>query len=300
MKKIILSTLAAVMALVPALAGTFSKSYPLKGFTGIQASHVFHVYLSPSSECSVKIEAPDYLEPYIKVEVSRNQLILSVENLPKAVERQLSREKSGAIRADVRMPSLESIMLSGAANLEADGDFPMIRVPFKLNISGAAKASGLSIKAASMDIRMSGAANAGLKGGFDRVDLEASGASKARLGVDAASVSAELSGSAHLDIEGTFDRMSVEASGASQADLKSDSTLSSLDIQCSGASSVNSRNAKARDVSVELSGASNCKVTALRAIEIEATGASTCSYEAGPDVKIDVIQVSRGATLRKL
>jgi len=288
------------MALAPALAGTFSKSYPLRGFTGIQASHVFHVYLSPSPDYSVKVEAPDYLEPYISVEVSRNQLVLKVDNLPRAVERQLSREKSGAIRADVRMPSLESIMLSGAAHLEADGDFPTIRGPFKLNISGAAKAAGLSVQASSMDIKMSGAANAGIKGGSDRVDLEASGASKARLGLDATSVRAELSGSAHLDIEGVLDKVSVEASGASQADLKSDSTLSTLDIQCSGASSINSRSARARDVSVELSGASNCKVTAVRTIEIEASGASTCSYEAGPDVKVDVIQVSRGATIKKL
>lgn len=301
MKNTLLIILAALTAIAPAFAGTISKTYPLEGFTGIQASHIYRVHLTPSPDYYVSIEAPDYLEPYLTVSVSRNQLVLRVTNLPKAIERRLSKEKAGSIRAEVSMPVLESVTLSGASSLVAEGDFPVLRGrPFKMDVSGAAKASGLSVQAGSMDIRMSGAASASISGGSDDVDLEASGASKTKMRLTVTRVKADLSGSADLDLGGAFDRVSIEASGASHAKLESTSTLSTLNLQCSGASSVNTRDAMADDVSVELSGASNCKVNAIRRIEVEASGASTCSYEAAPGTRLDIIQVSRGSTLKKL
>ena len=301
MKKTLLTTVAAIMALVPALAGTFSKSYPLKDFTGISASHVFNVELTPSPTFSVKVEAPDYLEPYISVRVERKQLILTVKDLPRTINRRLSDMKSGAIRAEVSMPVLESVSLSGAARLQADGVFPDLGGrPFRMSLSGASHADGLAVSSDLTEIRLSGASHANLKGSYDRVGLEASGASKARLGVKSPAVNAELSGSARLDLDGEFDRVSIEASGASHAELQSAVNVSSLDIQCSGASSVESRQAKAVNVNVELSGASKCRVAALGKITVEASGASTCYYEGGPDTKIDAVQISRGSSLKKL
>ena len=301
MKKTLLTTLAAIMALVPALAGTFSKSYPLRDFTGISASHIFHVEISPAPTFSVKVEAPDYLEPYINVSVDRKQLTLSVKSLPRAIERKLSDERPGAIRAFVTMPELESVSLSGAARMECLGDFPDLgRGTFRLSLSGASHADGLSVPAARAEIRLSGASHASLRGRYANVGVEASGASKAKIGIMAPSVKAELSGSARLDLEGEFDLVSIEASGASQAELLSSTTLSSLDIECSGASSVESRKAKALDVSVELSGASKCRVSALRSITVDTSGASTCYYEGTNDTKVNAVSVSRGSTLKKL
>ena len=83
-------------------------------------------------------------------------------------------------------------------------------------------------------------------------------------------------------------------------DIESADTLHELDIEGSGAASIDTRSAKANEVTVELSGAANCKVSAIRRISVEATGASTCSYEAEADTMVDVIQVARGASLRKL
>ena len=301
MKKTLLTTLAVIMAFVPALAGTFSKSYPLRDFTGISATHIYHVDLTPSSTFSVKVEAPDYLEPYINVRVERKQLILSVKDLPRAINRRLSDEKSGAIRAEVSMPVLESVSLSGAARVQADGVFPDLGGrPFRMSLSGASHADGLAVSSDYTEIKLSGASHANLRGSYDKVGLEASGASKAKLGVKTPSVNAELSGSARLDLDGEFDRVSIEASGASQAELQSSVTVSSLNIECSGASSVESRQAKALDVNVELSGASKCRVAAIRKITVEASGASTCYYEGGPDTKVDALQISRGSSLKKL
>ena len=301
MKKILLAALAAIITLAPAMAGTFRQSYPLRDFTGVSASHIFHVEISPAPTFSVKVEAPDYLEPYINVTVDRKQLTFSVKSLPRAIERKLSDEKPGAIRAFVSMPVLESISLSGAARLECLGDFPDLgRGTFRLSLSGATHADGLSVPAAMADIRLSGASHASLRGRYTNVGVEASGASKAKFGILAPSVKAELSGSARLDLDGEFDVVSIEASGASQAELLSSTTLSSLDIECSGASSVESRKARALDVSVELSGASKCRVSALKSITVDASGASTCYYEAADDTKVNAVSVSRGASLKKL
>ena len=301
MKKIILAALAAIITLAPAMAGTLSKSYPLREFTGVSASHIFHVEISPAPTFSVKVEAPDYLEPYINVTVERKQLTFSVKSLPRAIERKLSDEKPGAVRAFVTMPVLESVSLSGAARLECLGDFPDLGTEtFRLSLSGATHADGLSVPAARADIRLSGASHASLRGRYANVGVEASGASKAKFGILAPSVRAELSGSARLDLDGEFDVVSIEASGASQAELLSSTTLSSLDIECTGASSVESRKARALDVSVELSGASKCRVSVLKSITVDASGASTCYYEAADDTKVNAVSVSRGASLKKL
>ncbi len=301
MKKILLTTLAVILAIVPALAGTFSNDYKLSGFTGIRASSFFNIELSPSSTFSVSMEAPDYLEPYIIVEVSHNQLIFRMKELPKSISRKLSDERAGAVRAIVKMPLLESVSLSGAAALNAEGTFPTLRDrAFQLDMSGASHAKGLSLSAPSAILSLSGATEAGLTGRFTKVSLEISGAGRIKMGVEVSDLDAELSGSARADLNGSFKEVSIEASGAARVDMESDDFLAELDIEGSGAASIDTRSAKAQEVSVELSGAANCKVSAIRTISIEATGASTCSYEAEAGTKVDIIQVSRGASLRKL
>ncbi len=301
MKKIVLTALAAMLATAAAFAGTFSNNYNLSGFTGIRASSLFHVEVTPSSGFSVSIEAPDYLESYIIVEVNRNQLVLRMKELPKAISKKLSDERSGSVRAEVSMPQLESVSLSGAAALKANGTFPDLqRRPFLLDMSGATHARGLSVSAYEAKIVLSGATEADLTGDFDEVSLDISGAGKLKLDTKCPELEAELSGSARADLKGEFKEVSIEASGAARADLESAGALHELDIEGSGAASIDTRNAKAQEVSVELSGAANCRVSAIRRITVEATGASTCTYEAEADTKVDIIQIARGASLRKL
>ncbi|MBR4817923.1 MAG: DUF2807 domain-containing protein [Bacteroidales bacterium] len=301
MKRILLTALAVMLAAATAFAGTFSNKYNLSGFTGIKASSLFHVELSPSSTFSVSIEAPDYLEQYIVAEVSHGQLVLRMKDLPNSVQRKLSDERSGVIRADMSMPLLESVSLSGAAALNVNGAFPALRNGrFLLDMSGATHAKGLSLSGPEADISLSGAAEADLAGDFDEVSLDISGAGKIKLDSRCPELDAELSGSARADLKGSYREVSIEASGAARVDIESADTLHELDIEGSGAASIDTRSAKANEVTVELSGAANCKVSAIRRISVEATGASTCSYEAEADTRVDVIQVARGASLRKL
>ena len=217
------------------------------------------------------------------------------------ISKKLSDERSGSVRAEVSMPQLESVSLSGAAALKANGTFPDLqRRPFLLDMSGATHARGLSVSAYEAKIVLSGATEADLTGDFDEVSLDISGAGKLKLDTKCPELEAELSGSARADLKGEFKEVSIEASGAARADLESAGALHELDIEGSGAASIDTRNAKAQEVSVELSGAANCRVSAIRRITVEATGASTCTYEAEADTKVDIIQIARGASLRKL
>ena len=301
MKRILLTALAVMLAAATAFAGTFSNKYNLSGFTGIRVSSLFHVELSPSSTFSVSIEAPDYLEQYIVAEVSHGQLVLRMKDLPNSVQRKLSDERSGVVRADVSMPLLESVSLSGAAALNVNGAFPALRNGrFLLDMSGATHAKGLSLSAPELQISLSGATEADLTGDFDEVSIDISGAGKIKLNSRCPELDAELSGSARADLKGSYRQVSIEASGAARVDIESAETLHELDIEGSGAASIDTRSAKAQDVEVELSGAASCRVSAIRRISVEATGASTCSYEAEADTRVDVIQVARGASLRKL
>jgi hypothetical protein len=301
MKKILIIALATILATVTAFAGSFSNTYRLSGFTGIRASSIYHIELSPSSSFSVDIEAPDYMEPYLVVEVVNNQLVLRVKDMPKSISKRLSDERVGSIRAEVRMPRLESVSLSGAAALNAEGDFPALRDrSFKLDLSGATHAKGLNVSAPSAVISLSGATEATLTGRFNKVSIDASGASKLKMDTETPELDAELSGSARADLKGRFTEVSLETSGAARVDIDSDKVLTELEIEGSGAASIDTRNAKAQEVSVELSGAANCKVSALRSFTVEATGASTVAYESATDTRINIVQVARGASLKKL
>ena len=229
MKRILLTALAVMLAAATAFAGTFSNKYNLSGFTGIKASSLFHVELSPSSTFSVSIEAPDYLEQYIVAEVSHGQLVLRMKDLPNSVQRKLSDERSGVVRADVSMPLLESVSLSGAAALNVNGAFPALRNGrFLLDMSGATHAKGLSLSAPELQISLSGATEADLTGDFDEVSIDISGAGKIKLNSRCPELDAELSGSARADLKGSYREVSIEASGAARVDIESAETLHEL------------------------------------------------------------------------
>ena len=51
---------------------------------------------------------------------------------------------------------------------------------------------------------------------------------------------------------------------------------------------------------VRLSGAGVCKTYVKKALEVQCTGASTCSYKADGEIKLDLKEIARTATLKKL
>ena len=53
-------------------------------------------------------------------------------------------------------------------------------------------------------------------------------------------------------------------------------------------------------VDLRLSGAGVGKVYVKEALQVQCTGASTCSYKADGEIKLDLKEIARTATLKKL
>ncbi len=301
MKKILL--LASVLCVTfAAIAGSklFTKNIDVRSFDSIEASSIYRVDLSRDSRCSVSIQAPDYLEPYMVIKVVDGTLRLSMEKLPRNIERRLN-EETEKVWATVTMPSVRKITLSGIARLISTQPF-VEKDEFRLTMSGAAQVENLRVDAPSARLDLSGAAKCQLSSCvFDKVDLRASGAARLEADrMDLGDVDAELSGAAKVTFDGQVESLEIEASGAARSEWKSSRILTRLEVESSGASRISAEELPARDVEVELSGTSVCRVNALHSIRIETAGASTCLYKAAPDTDVRILSAGRGSSIRKL
>ena len=131
MKKIITFLTAAVLAALPLSAVQTSpepaakqetKEFKLSGFHGLDVSWIYQVELTRSARYSVRVEAPDFAMPYLKVKVSDGVLELETEDLPIDIRRRLENNRH-QVRVFVSMPELTSLEMSGATKLQASGEF---------------------------------------------------------------------------------------------------------------------------------------------------------------------------------
>ena len=300
MKKILL--FAAMLFLGVAAAaepGIITKNYPLPDFDGIEASSVFRVDLSKDSRCGVSVQAPDYMEPYLNVKVVNGTLHLGIEKMPVDIQRKLNKETE-KVWATVSMPSVRRISLSGSSKLIAYHPF-VEKGEFRLTMSGASHAEGLSVEAPESRIELSGAAKCQFSGVFGKMVLRCSGASKMDVGqINVPDMDLELSGASKLTMDGIFNKIEAGASGASKAEISSAQTLSDLDVEASGAARLLMENLPAETVRVDLSGTGFCKVHPINTIRIETSGASTCQYKAGPETDVRILSAGRGSSVSRL
>ena len=135
MKKILSLLAAALLAALPfqtvraavpdpASASRETRDYQLRGFDGLDISWTFKVELTRGSRYSVRVEAPDFIFPYLKVEVKGGVLTLGTREQPKDIRRKIEAlSRSGEIHASVTMPELCSLEMSGAAQLNTRDEF---------------------------------------------------------------------------------------------------------------------------------------------------------------------------------
>ena len=300
MKRILLVAAGLCLGLAAWAAPTLiTKTYPIDDFNAIDVAGVYRVDLSLDSRCSVSIQAPDYMEPYLIVKVSDGTLRMSMEKLPVDIQRRLNKD-SDKIWATVRMPSVRRMTLSGACRLACFN--PIVETePFRLTMSGAARAEGLSVEAPEARVDLSGAAKCQMSSGlFPKMTLRLSGAAKMDAGkICAEEMETDVSGASKLSMEGQVKNLQIEVSGASKAELKGEGVLD-LSVQVSGASRVLAENMPAYQVKVDLSGTGFCKVHALSSIRIDASGATTCQYKAGPDTDVRILSAGRGSSISRL
>jgi hypothetical protein len=90
-----------------------------------------------------------------------------------------------------------------------------------------------------------------------------------------------VSGASHLAGDSIqADKLVLELSGASHAKLSG--RIAKLDLELSGASHLNAEELLSRDADIEASGASHAQVTIQKSLQVEASGASKVEYRGNP------------------
>jgi hypothetical protein len=187
---------------------------------------------------------------------------------------------SGAISVQLRIEPTHSVKIEGDQNL-----LQYIRTEVTNGTLHIYRENGFNVKPtkdmviyvsapAIADIEVSGASNVVGKSpltGDKEMQIHASGASSVELDVNVASLISDLSGACTLKLKGRAEKFSLEASGAS--------TVECIDLVT-------------EETTLDVSGATDVKVTSNKQLTIDATGASSVEYRGNATIN----QKSSGAS----
>lgn len=298
MKKLIciIALLAASIFSASAEDVIIEKNYSLKGFRGLSIAHTFDVTVEKSDTYSIHIAVLEEFAPYLDVRVVGGILNLGFKNLPRKLST-VGYVKSAAV-ARITMPSLERLGLSGASHFEAKDSFDIGSAPFQVSVSGASEVKRVEVYGGDAVIDVSGASRANILGSFVDIDMDLSGASRTTLTADGEDLRIEASGTAVADVEGNFEDAEFETSGVANITVKGNAA--EMEVDASGTSSVDALNMPVETAEVSLSGASVCKTHVLKVLDAKCTGASTLGYKTEDGLKLDLKEIARTATLKKL
>lgn len=299
MKKIISSIIAglvaALMTVSSAFAATVSKSFDYSGFKRLSVSNFFDVTVNKSSHFEVKVTVSKEYEDYLDVRIKNGELHIGFKSLPtKLNAKQIGRIAS----AEVSLPSLEGISLTGASKLSTDDSFDLGRKAFNLSVSGASNLAKLDVNAGEARMYVSGASRCILSGGFTDLHLEVSGSSRAELEASADELEAKVSGASVIEFDGQYDDVSLSSSGV--GNITMGGVAGDVELKGSGTSGFDLVDLEARSVEVELGGASVSKVNAKKDLSVELSGASRCSYVDNKGMKISGQSMGRATKLKAI
>ena len=80
-----------------------TKSFNVRNFNSLELSSVYNATLSRSSQCSLKITAPDDIMEYVVVRVSDGTLELSLGSIPNKIQRKYN-NGGYDLKAEITMP----------------------------------------------------------------------------------------------------------------------------------------------------------------------------------------------------
>ena len=166
------------------------------------------------------------------------------------------------LRAKINAATLENIEAAGAATIWTYGYFGSLN---NIVLSGASTINGLKSEGTFAELKLSGAST--LKGFTftgNGIDVNLSGASHMSLN--------------HIDAN----LCRIDASGAST--FEGTGYASTTDFSGSGASTFRTFDLESENLDIDLSGASDAKVTVNNVIKGKLTGASTLKYKKATDV----------------
>jgi putative autotransporter adhesin-like protein/outer membrane protein with beta-barrel domain len=193
-------------------------------FTGIKAGDSFTINLSQSDANSVKVNAPESIQPQIKTEVKDGILIISSEGNMKNDE---------DITISVSIKSLNSLDISGAAELKSENQL----ICEKLNItSNGAGDVHIDVKATELRTDISGAGDVTIKGTAQSMDATVAGAGSLKAsGLEVAKAKVKVSGAGDAKVY-AGQSLDADVSGAGSVIYKGNPVDRNVNI--SGAGSV--------------------------------------------------------------
>lgn len=275
---------------------TVTRNFNYTGFHGISVGGIVTVQLVKSNSYKVEITLPENLDKYLDVSVSKGILKIGwKDNLPSKLLSKLSNKQ---VKAEIAMPMLQSLEMSGFTAFYCTDEFNIGHKEFDIRIAGGSKIGDLNIKAEKLDAKISGASKISLSGGFDEADIELSGSSKAEFMFDAKELELDASGASSANCSGKYNKAEIEASGAVSLKLKG--SVNSLVVESSGASKVDAMGAEADNAAVSAAGSSQVRVNVNKSLVTEATGASTVKYKASHNANVVLREVSRSASVSRV
>ena len=275
-------------------AQTVKKDFDLKGFTSVEFGNDFKATVSKADAFAVSVELTEDLVPYLDVRLSKGTLIVELRNVPT----RLTLLKNNVMNATVSMPELKGVTLNGSSKLTVTDSFDLGNGDFTLSTAGTSEVKQLEIHAKNAALSLLGASRIHLNGDFVTVGIQSAGTSRLDLKADADELSVKSSGTGVAEIEGTFETLNLEPGGTSNITLKGEAE--EMTVTASSAGSVDALRMPVATAKVRLSGAGVCKAYVKEALEVQCTGASTCSYKADGEIKLDLKEIARTATLKKL
>ncbi len=261
--------------------GYTTCKFDCKGFTELDLSGSVKVNLVKSDKYKVEVTLPQELEEYLLVRVEGGELKIGWKRIiPSKFQKNSG---NWTCEAEIAMPELRELEMSGATNLQCNDTFDLGRGEFSLDLSGASKVAALNVNADKIEADISGACSYKVTGIFNEAELDISGASKGIFTINADRLEAEVSGAGNTTIDGSFGKADIEVSGACEMRLKG--KVGTLKADASGAAKFNAMGAETGDAILQTSGAASCSVNVTRSITIsDATGASTIRYKAPGNV----------------
>lgn len=205
-----------------------SQAMQFENFTQVDVGGAFAVDISHSNLYNITITADDNLMERIQVSNERHILLIDL---------QPGEYQNTTLKAEITMPKLEGILLSGATRGTVTGFASADDLSVRL--SGASLLEG-KIEIGNGDFRLSGASRVSLAGSAHGVSISGSGASNLELSdfaVVRASIDLSGASKAALNVRGTLDV--VELSGASHFSYTGDPAVK--EVSTSGASTMEPR-----------------------------------------------------------
>lgn len=274
MRKILLTAAIVVLTISSALAQTITRNYKLSGFTAIDASYTYDVYITKGNSDKIKVVCPEDVAEYLIIDVRMGTLYLKVD-LPRNFHKN-NKRKDDEVKIYLQMKEISSIHLSGASSLSATGNFNTD--VFKCSLSGASSINNtLNISGKKLVYDLSGAANAKIAGDFDQMSGHASGATSFSITGNISETKISASGAAKFTYSGdAATYINVDAAGASDVILRGKTPV--ITIDCAGAANVIGEQMHTQKATASASGASSIKVHADDTLILSTAGASSIRY----------------------